>query len=115
MKSPAVRHPDRAMARCSSARSHRLLVSEQGTPGAKLSRHLRISVADVIQAIDGPSRLRRSNENNDCEQYASAAFATDLADPGGTWGRWAPVSLGDGAGQGAPKCGRSMRNLMSSI
>ena len=50
-----------------------LLVSTQGTRGGyTLSRpSSSVSVADVIQAIDGPLTVTAcSSENNDCEQYA---------------------------------------------
>ena len=49
-----------------------LLVSTQGTRGGyTLSRaSAAISVADVIQAIDGPFTVTAcSSEKNDCEQY----------------------------------------------
>jgi DNA-binding IscR family transcriptional regulator len=55
-----------------------LLVSTQGTRGGYTlaGRRPLISVADVIQAIDGPLTVTAcSTEKNDCEQYASAASA----------------------------------------
>jgi len=48
------------------------LVSTQGTRGGYLlkERPASISVADVIQAIDGPLTVTAcSTENNDCDQY----------------------------------------------
>ena len=50
-----------------------LLTSQQGTRGGyALSRpSSTISVADVIQAIDGPLTVTAcSNDKNDCEQYS---------------------------------------------
>ena len=49
-----------------------LLVSTQGTRGGYLlqERPASISVADVIQAIDGPLTVTAcSTENSDCDQY----------------------------------------------
>lgn len=51
-----------------------LLVSHQGTRGGyKLSRSPRLmSVADVIQAIDGPVTVTAcSTQDDQCEQYAT--------------------------------------------
>ena len=53
---------------------HSLLVSQQGTRGGyQLAREpLLISVADVIQAIDGPVTVTAcsSEEGSNCEQFA---------------------------------------------
>src|SRR5688572_27565273 len=58
-----------------------LLVSTQGTRGGyTLSRtSSSISVADVIQAIDGPFTVTAcSSENNDCEQYGKCNIRDPL-------------------------------------
>jgi FeS assembly SUF system regulator len=58
-----------------------LLVSTQGTRGGyTLSRASRaISVADVIQAIDGPLTVTAcSTDNNDCEQYGKCSIRDSL-------------------------------------
>jgi Rrf2 family protein len=58
-----------------------LLVSTQGTRGGyTLSRpSLAISVADVIQAIDGPFTVTAcSTEKNDCEQYSKCSIRDPL-------------------------------------
>ena len=58
-----------------------LLVSTQGTRGGyTLSRPARsISVADVIQAIDGPLTVTAcSTEKNDCEQYSKCSIRDPL-------------------------------------
>jgi Rrf2 family protein len=58
-----------------------LLVSTQGTRGGySLSRAPRsISVADVIQAIDGPLTVTAcSTEKNDCEQYSKCSIRDPL-------------------------------------
>jgi Rrf2 family protein len=58
-----------------------LLVSTQGTRGGyALSRAPRsISVADVIQAIDGPLTVTAcSTEKNDCEQYSKCSIRDPL-------------------------------------
>ena len=58
-----------------------LLVSTQGTRGGyMLSRpSLAISVADVIQAIDGPFTVTAcSTDNNDCEQYGKCSIRDPL-------------------------------------
>ena len=58
-----------------------LLVSTQGTRGGyTLSRpSSAISVADVIQAIDGPFTVTAcSSENNDCEQYTKCSIRHPL-------------------------------------
>ena len=58
-----------------------LLVSTQGTRGGyTLGRAPRsISVADVIQAIDGPVTVTAcSNEKNDCEQYSKCSIRDPL-------------------------------------
>jgi Rrf2 family protein len=58
-----------------------LLVSTQGTRGGyTLSRpSCAISVADVIQAIDGPFTVTAcSTENNDCEQYGKCSIRDPL-------------------------------------
>ncbi|HEY6361638.1 MAG TPA: Rrf2 family transcriptional regulator [Vicinamibacterales bacterium] len=58
-----------------------LLVSTQGTRGGyTLSRpSTLISVADVIQAIDGPLTVTAcSSENNDCEQYGKCSIRDPL-------------------------------------
>jgi Rrf2 family protein len=58
-----------------------LLVSTQGTRGGyALSRSSSaISVADVIQAIDGPLTVTAcSTEKNDCEQYSKCSIRDPL-------------------------------------
>jgi Rrf2 family protein len=58
-----------------------LLVSTQGTRGGyALSRaSSSISVADVIQAIDGPFTVTAcSTENSDCEQYSKCSIRDPL-------------------------------------
>ena len=58
-----------------------LLVSTQGTRGGDtLSRAAHsISVADVIQAIDGPLTVTAcSTEKNDCEQYTRCNIRDSL-------------------------------------
>ena len=58
-----------------------LLVSTQGTRGGyALSRAAQsISVADVIQAIDGPFTVTAcSTDNNDCEQYGKCSIRDPL-------------------------------------
>jgi Rrf2 family protein len=58
-----------------------LLTSHQGTRGGyTLSRpSAAISVADVIQAIDGPFTVTAcSTEKNDCEQYSKCSIRDPL-------------------------------------
>ena len=58
-----------------------LLVSTQGTRGGyTLGRPSQsISVADVIQAIDGPRTVTAcSSENNDCEQFHKCSIRDPL-------------------------------------
>ena len=58
-----------------------LLVSTQGTRGGyTLGRAATsISVADVIQAIDGPLTVTAcSSENSDCEQYSKCSIRDPL-------------------------------------
>ena len=58
-----------------------LLISTQGTRGGyTLSRpSTSISVADVIQAIDGPFTVTAcSTENNECEQYSKCSIRDPL-------------------------------------
>src|SRR5688572_3957626 len=58
-----------------------LLASTQGTRGGyTLSRPSKsISVADVIQAIDGPFTVTAcSTEKNDCEQYSKCSVRDPL-------------------------------------
>jgi Rrf2 family protein len=58
-----------------------LLASTQGTRGGyTLSRPAKtISVADVIQAIDGPFTVTAcSTDNNDCEQYSKCSVRDPL-------------------------------------
>jgi Rrf2 family protein len=58
-----------------------LLLSTQGTRGGyALSRGAAsISVADVIQAIDGPFTVTAcSSEKNDCEQYGKCSIRDPL-------------------------------------
>jgi len=59
----------------------RLLISTQGTRGGyTLSRPPNsISVADVIQAIDGPFTVTAcSTDNNECEQYSKCSIRDPL-------------------------------------
>jgi Rrf2 family protein len=58
-----------------------LLISTQGTRGGyTLSRpSVSISVADVIQAIDGPFTVTAcSSEKNDCEQFSKCSIRDPL-------------------------------------
>jgi len=58
-----------------------LLASHQGTRGGYLLARapLQISVADVIQAIDGPFTVTAcSTENNGCEQYSKCSIRDPL-------------------------------------
>ena len=58
-----------------------LLVSTQGTRGGyTLSRpSSSVSIADVIQAIDGPFTVTAcSTEKNDCEQYSKCSIRDPL-------------------------------------
>jgi Rrf2 family protein len=58
-----------------------LLISTQGTRGGYTLRRpsAAISVADVIQAIDGPFTVTAcSSENNDCEQYSKCSIRDPL-------------------------------------
>ena len=58
-----------------------LLISTQGTRGGyTLSRPpAAISVADVIQAIDGPFTVTAcSTDNNDCDQYSKCSIRDSL-------------------------------------
>ena len=58
-----------------------LLVSTQGTRGGyTLSRPpVAISLADVIQAIDGPFMVTAcSSENNDCDQFSKCSIRHPL-------------------------------------
>src|SRR5688572_24637506 len=58
-----------------------LLVSTQGTRGGYTLRRpaASISVADVIQAIDGPFTVTAcSTENNGCEQYSKCNIRDPL-------------------------------------
>ena len=58
-----------------------LLVSTQGTRGGYTLRRPAgsISVADVIQAIDGPFTVTAcSTENNGCEQYSKCSIRDPL-------------------------------------
>jgi Rrf2 family protein len=58
-----------------------LLISTQGTRGGyTLSRPpVTISVADVIQAIDGPFTVTAcSSEKNDCEQFSKCSIREPL-------------------------------------
>ena len=58
-----------------------LLISTQGTRGGyTLSRPpVAISVADVIQAIDGPFMVTAcSTDNNDCDQYSKCSIRDPL-------------------------------------
>src|SRR5574339_169783 len=59
----------------------RLLVSVQGTRGGyRLSRGASaISVADVIQAVDGPVTVSAcSTEDHNCDQYAKCSIRDPL-------------------------------------
>jgi len=83
-----------------------LLVSTQGTRGGyTLSRiSSSISVAEVIQAIDGPFTVTAcSSENNECEQYSKCSIRDPLwqireriAEALGT------VTIAEMAGEGEP-------------
>ena len=58
-----------------------LLISTQGTRGGyTLSRSSSaISIADVIQAIDGPFTVTAcSSENSDCDQYSKCSIRDPL-------------------------------------
>jgi Rrf2 family protein len=58
-----------------------LLISTQGTRGGYTLGRLAssISVADVIQAIDGPFTVTAcSTEKNDCEQYSKCSIRDPL-------------------------------------
>jgi Rrf2 family protein len=58
-----------------------LLISTQGTRGGyTLSRpSVTISLADVIEAIDGPFTVTAcSSEKNDCEQYSKCSIRDPL-------------------------------------
>jgi Rrf2 family protein len=58
-----------------------LLVSTQGTRGGYTLRRpaASISVADVIQAIDGPFTVTAcSTENNGCDQYSKCSIRDPL-------------------------------------
>jgi Rrf2 family protein len=58
-----------------------LLVSTQGTRGGYTLRRgpASISVADVIQAIDGPFTVTAcSTENSGCEQYSKCSIRDPL-------------------------------------
>ena len=58
-----------------------LLVSTQGTRGGYTLRRpsASISVADVIQAIDGPFTVTAcSTENSECEQYSKCSIRDPL-------------------------------------
>jgi FeS assembly SUF system regulator len=58
-----------------------LLLSTQGTRGGYALGRVSssISVADVIQAIDGPMTVTAcSNEKNDCEQYSKCSIRDSL-------------------------------------
>ena len=60
---------------------HRLLVSTQGTRGGyTLGRSSNsISVADVIEAIDGPFTVTAcSTDKHDCEQYSKCSVRDPL-------------------------------------
>ncbi len=59
----------------------RLLVSVQGTRGGyRLARHAAmISVADVIQAVDGPVTVTAcSTESHNCDQYSKCSIRDPL-------------------------------------
>ena len=58
-----------------------LLISTQGTRGGYTLSRLpaAISVADVIQAIDGPFTVTAcSTDNNDCDQYSKCSIRDPL-------------------------------------
>ena len=58
-----------------------LLISTQGTRGGYTLSHssAAISVANVIQAIDGPLMVTAcSSENNDCDQYDKCSIRDPL-------------------------------------
>jgi Rrf2 family protein len=60
----------------------RLLVSVQGTRGGyRLARHASmISVADVIQAVDGPVTVTAcSTESHNCDQYSKCSIRDPLS------------------------------------
>ena len=60
----------------------RLLISVQGTRGGyRLARHAAmISVADVIQAVDGPVTVTAcSTDNHNCDQYSKCSVRDPLA------------------------------------
>jgi len=60
----------------------RLLVSVQGTRGGyRLARHpSMISVADVIQAVDGPVTVTAcSTESHNCDQYSKCSIRDPLS------------------------------------
>ena len=60
----------------------RLLVSVQGTRGGyRLARHASmISVADVIQAVDGPVTVTAcSTDNHNCDQYSKCSIRDPLS------------------------------------
>ena len=60
----------------------RLLVSVQGTRGGyRLARHASmISVADVIQAVDGPVTVTAcSTEDHNCDQYSKCSVRDPLS------------------------------------
>lgn len=59
----------------------RLLVSVQGTRGGyRLARHASmISVADVIQAVDGPVTVTAcSTDDHNCDQYSKCSIRDPL-------------------------------------
>ena len=59
----------------------RLLASEQGTRGGyRLARHAAtISVADVIQAVDGPVTVTAcSTDEHNCDQYGKCSIRDPL-------------------------------------
>jgi Rrf2 family protein len=60
----------------------RLLVSVQGTRGGyRLARHAAmISVADVIQAVDGPVTVTAcSTDDHNCDQYSKCSIRDPLS------------------------------------
>ena len=60
----------------------RLLVSVQGTRGGyRLARHASmISVADVIQAVDGPVAVTAcSTDSHNCDQYSKCSIRDPLS------------------------------------
>jgi Rrf2 family protein len=60
----------------------RLLVSVQGTRGGyRLARHASmISIADVIQAVDGPVTVTAcSTDNHNCDQYSKCSIRDPLS------------------------------------